>query len=63
LRCSNQLQQFLRIVQHLLEGILLVAQGRRGDLRRHARIFQADISRDEAHFVDADPFGIGNGGL
>jgi hypothetical protein len=32
-------------------------------LRCHTRIFQADIGRHEAHFVDADPSGIGNGGL
>jgi hypothetical protein len=63
LRCSNQLQQFLWVIQHLFEGILLVAQRRRSDLRCHAGVFQADVRRHEAHFVDADSFGISNGGL
>jgi hypothetical protein len=61
LRCGNQFQQFLRIIQHFLELILLVAQRRGSDLRRHAGILQSHIRRHEAHFVDTDPFCISNG--
>ena len=36
LRCRNQLQQLLRIVQHFLEIILVVSQRRSRNLCRHA---------------------------
>jgi len=38
--------------------ILLVAQGCRRKLRRHAGFFQSRIRGHEAHFIDANALGI-----
>ncbi len=49
-RC-NQLQQFLRIVQPLLE---FRAQGLRRDLRCHADVASQRVGRHKFHFIDLD---------
>jgi hypothetical protein len=54
LRCRNQLQKLLRIVQHLLERILFVTKRRRRDLCGHTRVFQSRIRGHETNFVYAN---------
>src|SRR5215471_155334 len=49
-----QFQKLLRVVQHLAEMILLVAQRRRSKLRRHACILQTRIRGYEANLIHTD---------
>src|SRR5215469_13512104 len=54
LRRGYQFQKPLRVVQHLAELILLVAQCYSGKLRRHARFLQARIRGHEADLIHTD---------
>ena len=49
LRSSNELQQFLRIIQPLLE---LRTESLRGNLRRNGNVACARIRRDKSDFID-----------
>src|SRR6516164_9892620 len=49
-----QFQKLLRVVQHLAEMILLVAQCRCSKLRRHAGILQTRIRGHEANLIHTD---------
>ena len=64
LRGGDELQQFFGIVEPLLELILIgVAQGRGGELRGDAGVFEASIGGDETDFVDTDAAGSGQSGF
>ena len=51
---KRQFQKLLRVVQHLAEMILLVAQCCRSKLRRHACILQTRIGGHKADLIHTD---------
>jgi len=59
LRCRNQFEQLVRIVEQISELVLISAERSNRQLRGHARVFQARVRGHKANFVDADSLGSG----
>jgi hypothetical protein len=51
LRCGNQFQQFLGIIQPLFEFTLVFPKRSSRELRGHAGLLQSRIRRDETHLI------------